>query len=210
MNTRELGFFSESKETNKTITIIDEDNKFSFLANWHDKDNECMKSIINSFYMGDIELHSGHHVGGMQIRFNLKCLDNIFVKIISQRENFSREDKDFILTKCAAESILKILYQEKCFKRDAVMFQSRDKAFNISTAILVMNPRTDQRYDVSLKGDVISNAYAYLEEGWLCIKLNEINSDQEKNIRKVLSSLFKEVNLAADLVSSISRTSQMK
>lgn len=187
----------------------------------HDKDDACMNAIIDSFYQGDIynTNHPGLYIQGQQAVFDLANLDLFDINFIGEADIIPVDtDKEFILTCCAVESILKKLYANDCVKKDAVNFQARrgnhfDGNLEISRITTIMlNPdkSEDDEIDMSFKKGLISHTYAYLEEKRICIFFNPMSQQQNNTIKSILNSLFKERNIAQQESMQISTSEKGK
>ncbi len=179
---------SAASTINMVIEVKDE------YVDIHDENDACMRTIISSFTFGDLTPKNNPqlYISGKQIVFHLNDLDNISINLSSDDLAKYNVSKDQLLTQCAAESILKLLYPNDCVQKDIVIFQCRtgnlwEENFNISRLIpIFLKPNLSGIVPINFREGLISRAYAYLSEKRLCLFLNPLTQAQENKIKSVL------------------------
>lgn len=175
-------------------------DKTSTIAAFHDINDESMIYIIESFIMGDI-IRSFFDKSGLQATFFLKDTSNIELNLITEVEIFDKSvNKEFILTKCAAESILKLLHREGLLDKQVILFQARrgnyfSNNLRLYTSLLNMIPSPQQinppNLIATVDKDTVASVYAYLDENQITIFFNEMEPEKYEKIKSLFSNSFK-------------------
>lgn len=228
LDKKPISNFSQPKSLTENVIdiyideIFTDESGMEELSEFHDTDNQCMKTIIDSYSIGEMpignKLDEGLYLQQLHAELNLKNMDAIKLNIITKYDlSKIKIDKDFILTKCAMESVLKELHKQNCINNDGVFFQFRPANYGFDSDAkisplncLIANPKKSIRDEVkiSLKKNTVSNTYVYMQERKLCIFLNSAILEQTNffmrylqprstlnEIQKVLGQLFKEHSL---------------
>lgn len=163
----------------------------------YDREDQCMKTIVDSFEILNSNDTSGHYISGCQIVLHLR---NITISAKYVKEDGSeidyRGDQETDIVGLAVESVLKHLYKADCVCKDAVTFQSRCGSYQSGDikisgiSAIVCNPKASSSYSINSREGIVSHSYAYLKERRACIFLNNPKPDILKKIDAVLAKLL--------------------
>ena len=89
------------------------------------------------------------------------------------------QDKQADVVMCAVDSVLQYLHKNNCVGKDFVTFQSRRggyltndlKVSNLS--FITFDQKLKTSFCLNFNEGIISRSYAYLDEGKLCLFLND-------------------------------------
>lgn len=163
----------------------------------YDREDQCMKTIVDSFEILNSKDTSGNYIIGWQIVLHLRNI-TISAKYVKEEvsEIDSRDDQETDIVCLAVESVLKHLYKADCVCKDAVTFQSRYGSHQSGDikisgiSLIVLNPNESSSYSINMRKGIVSHSYAYLKERRACIFLNNPKPDILKKIDAVLAKLL--------------------
>jgi hypothetical protein len=164
----------------------------------HDKNDQCMHTLVASFAMESVGNDYSNKLT-LQAVFYMHDTSQIECKLIFKEKLDKHEiDKDYLFAKCAAESLVRLLYNEKISQNQLVVFQAIrgshvSNHFDLFSCKLKMNksPVGESNTD----NDVVSTVTAYVEEKKLCILFNKITPEEQERVKAIFGKLFAEKRL---------------
>lgn len=184
-----IKIYLDEVEHNKYIEPTDRIKAF------HDKNDQCMHAIIEDFAITETD-QIGFKRNQFQIEFHLKDMSELKVQIDTKEPmDVTMLDNEYLVCKCAAESLMKLLYQRKLISNDLISFEgSRGNhltdQFSIHTTRLRMNNNSEGV--LSTSNDLISVVQAKLLERKIFVLLNATNKNKLNEVCEVFAELFKE------------------
>ncbi len=160
----------------------------SVLRAFHDAKDACMHAVISKVaLLSEGPQHKLHAV------FALPDTSEIKISLIT-KEVISPEayDKDFIIAKCAAESILRNLFAKGLIESEVIAFTAtrgttQTNGYKVYTAKLFMKPSAVD--SDKAKNDTIASVYAHLHAQELHIEFNVLSPILREATESILSSL---------------------
>lgn len=162
----------------------------------YDRDDECMKATIVSFEIVlDGQAGSGFYCASEpQVVLHLRNIKPS-VKYLGVDIECNR-DKDTDVVMSAVDSVLQYLHKKNCVGKDSVTFQSRRGGYltqdlQVSNLICItFDQKPPSSFCLNFKEGIISRTYAYLDEGKLCLFLNDSSKNTLNKIDAALAELF--------------------
>ena len=170
----------------------------SIIKSFHDQHDACMRAVITSFsIISDEVTHKTHVV------FALPDTNSHVIRLHS-KQVIAPEDtqKDFLLAKCAAESLLRKLFAHNLMLNEKVSFtatrgNSSNERFNIYTAQLHMKNHPDLNSFVI--SDTVDYVHAHLDKRELHISFNKMQYVLFANIVAIFAACAKHEGQPAEL-----------
>jgi hypothetical protein len=166
---------------------------------FHDKAEHCMKRLIKGCTLLNVESQSTNQTHP-QIVLHLNDIHPLKMKLVTAEKLVADDyDKAYLFTKCAAESVVRLLYDAKLLFNDLVVFQAirggtSSNHFDIFSGKLRMTAKPLAQANTG--NDTVSMVTAYVEEGKICIDLNKVTKQVQDDIMRVLSEAFNIANHA--------------
>lgn len=190
--------FSGNKNGHITIYIdhiIDEKYKpfTERVTEFHDKGQQCMHAVIESFCIEEAEQFSFQRKH-LQATFHIKDLSGLELNIINKTKTpLENIDKEYLITKCAAESILRLLFAKKLINNEIIAFQAQrgnsiTANFDIYTAKLHMVKKP--KGDSCATNDLVATVNAKFTEHQIIIYFNYASSETIANVTEIFSKHF--------------------
>lgn len=165
-----------------------------------DADDQCMKTVIQSYETSDIaEKVQGNNIKGKIICY-LRSLNGIDVKWLDSngKETDYHCDAESVIVGLAAESIIKHLNKSGLIGKDAISFElvkdlgcgicSSEGIFRIN-----LNPDTRKSYKMNAKDGIASHTYANLLQRKLYVFLNDAKPDTLKKVDGVMTAILPKI-----------------
>lgn len=171
------------------------------IKRFHDKNDQCMKAVVQDFAITETE-QLGFKRNQYQVEFTLKDISNLNIRYTCKDKiDYTALDNHYLVSKCVAESLVKLLYQHKIVSNDLVIFEgkrgtSMTDHFSIYSNRLEMTSHPTS--NASTSNDLVSMVHAQLEDNKIFILLNTVNSAVLDEIRKIFSAHVKEKEAVVD------------
>lgn len=165
------------------------------IKRFHDKNDQCMKAVVQDFAISETE-QLGFKRNQFQVEFTIKDIRDLNIRYTCKDKiDYTALDNEYLVSKCVAESLVRILHKHKMVDNDLVIFEGRrgntiTDHFSLYTNRLHMTDKPQS--EASTSNDLVSMVHAQLEEKKICILLNTVNEKVLADIRRIFSEQFKE------------------
>lgn len=199
------GLFAEPKCEPRPIFLYPEAG-ISILTvfNYEDRDDACMKALIDSFSMHEAD-ESWSGVNKSYALFTLKDTTQVELSYYI-KPNFLRaycKDDVYVMTKCAAESILRKLFSAKLLHNNTVAFSSTKNDSDQDAITTKLRMKMYATGEPDKENDTVSFVTAQLDVKEIRIYFNNLTAYQRIHIKDELSKSFIDRTLAPRLTGII-------